>query len=449
MIVIQRKSLMGWGRTSPTVAKVVKASSDEELAEQVRSAGPRGVLARGLGRSYGDAAQNAGGVVLDLTGRDQVLAIDKASGVFTVEAGVSLDSLMRQFIPQGWFVPVTPGTRAVTVGGAIGSDIHGKNHHVKGTFGQHVRSLDLLTGTGEIRTLTPEDELFWATVGGMGLTGVVLRADVAMTPIESAFCSVDTRRCANLADLLVEMADDDAYEYSVAWVDCLARGESLGRSVLTRGRFARPDELPEKKQGHALDFNPRVPLTAPRGIPGGLLNKYSVAAFNEAWFRKAPAHRDGELQSVTTFFHPLDAVADWNRIYGPGGLLQYQVVVPDGAEDTIAACIDAFSNAGAASFLAVLKRFGPQNPGHLSFPTAGWTLALDVPATMSGLGELLDRLDRLVLDVGGKGYLAKDSRMSGETLRTMYPRLPRWQELRHEVDPDGVFQSDLARRLTL
>lgn len=440
---------MGWGRTAPTVAKVVRAASDEQLAESVRAAGPRGVLARGLGRSYGDAAQNAGGVVLDLTGREEVLEVNEDTGVFTVEAGVSLDTLMRRFLPQGWFVPVTPGTRAVTVGGAIGSDIHGKNHHVKGTFGQHVRSLDLLTGTGEIRTLTPDDELFWATVGGMGLTGVVLRADVAMTPVETSFCSVDTRRCANLDELLTTMADDDAYEYSVAWVDCLARGDSLGRSVLTRGRFARRDELPEKKQEHALDFNPRVPLTAPRGIPGGLLNKYSVAAFNEAWFRKAPAHRDGELQSVTTFFHPLDAVADWNRIYGPGGLLQYQVVVPDGAEDTIRACIDAFSTAGAASFLAVLKRFGPENPGHLSFPMSGWTLALDVPATMSGLGELLDRLDALVLAVGGRGYLAKDSRMSGETLRAMYPRLPRWQEIRHAADPDGVFQSDLARRLSL
>lgn len=447
--MIQRKSLTGWGRTAPTVAKVVPATTDEELSELVRTAGARGVLARGLGRSYGDAAQNAGGLVLDVTGRDDVLEVDESTGVFTVEAGVSLDSLMRSFIPKGWFVPVTPGTRAVTVGGAIGSDIHGKNHHVKGTFGQHVRSLDLLTGTGEIRTLTPEDELFWATVGGMGLTGVVLRARVAMTPIETAFCSVDTRRCANLDALLEEMADDANYEYSVAWVDCLARGDHLGRSVLTRGRFAHRVELPEKKQDHALDFNPRVPLTAPRGIPGGLLNRFSVAAFNEAWFRKAPAHRDKELQSVTTFFHPLDAVADWNRIYGPGGLLQYQVVVPDGAEDSIRACIDAFSHAGAASFLAVLKRFGPQNPGHLSFPMGGWTLALDVPAAMSGLGDLLDRLDALVLGVGGRGYLAKDSRMSPDTLRAMYPRLPEWQELRHSVDPDGVFQSDLARRLTL
>jgi decaprenylphospho-beta-D-ribofuranose 2-oxidase len=447
--VTKRVPLSGWGRTAPTMARVVPAAGDEQLIEAVRSAGPRGVLARGLGRSYGDAAQNAGGLVLDLTGRDRVLEADLTTGLVTAEAGTSLDTLMRTFLPQGWFVPVTPGTRAVTVGGAVGSDIHGKNHHRAGTWTEHVRSLDLLTGAGEVRTLTPADDLFWATAGGMGLTGVVLRATVAMTPVETSFCSVDTQRCANLDELLHAMADDDRYEFSVAWVDCLARGESLGRSVLTRGRFATRAELPEKKQSDPLAFNPRVPFTAPRGIPGGLLNKYSVAAFNEAWFRKAPVRRDGEIQSVTTFFHPLDAVADWNRVYGPGGMLQYQVVVPDGQEDTIRACIDAFSHAGAASFLAVLKRFGPQNRGHLSFPMAGWTLALDVPTGMSGLAALLDRLDALVLEVGGRGYLTKDSRMTPETARAMYPRLPQWQELRHAADPDGVFQSDLARRLEL
>ncbi len=431
------------------MAKVVPASSDEQLVEAVQSAGTRGVLARGLGRSYGDAAQNAGGVVLDLLGRDRVLEVDPSTGVIEVEAGISLDRLMRDFVPQGWFVPVTPGTRAVTVGGAIGSDIHGKNHHRAGTWTQHVLSLDLLTGTGEIRTLTPDDELFWACAGGMGLTGVILRARVALTPIESAFCTVDTQRCANLDGLLEAMADDDDYEFSVAWVDCLAKGEALGRSVLTRGRFARRDELPEKKQADPLAFNPRTPFTAPRGIPTGLLNKYSVAAFNEAWFRKAPARRDEEIQSITTFFHPLDAVADWNRIYGSGGLLQYQVVVPEGAEDVIRSCIDAFSHAGVASFLAVLKRFGPANRGHLSFPMGGWTLALDVPASVAGLADLLDRLDEQVLAVGGRGYLAKDSRMTPELVRAMYPALPRWQELRDEVDPNHVFQSDLARRLKL
>ena len=442
------RTLSGWGRTAPTLARVERPVSDEELQEAVSGAGERGVLARGLGRSYGDAAQNAGGLVLDVTDRDRVLHSDGA-GTVRVESGVSLDTLMRRFVPQGWFVPVTPGTRQVTVGGAIGSDIHGKNHHVAGTFGQHVRSMDLLLASGEIRTVTPGDELFWATVGGMGQTGVILRAEVAMTPIESAWCSVDTQRCRNLDELLEAMADDASYEYSVAWVDCLAKGEALGRSVLTRGRFARADELTDKQSQDPLAYHPRVLLTAPAFVPGGLLNKFSVAAFNEVWFRKAPAHREGELQSITTFFHPLDGVADWNRIYGSGGLIQYQVVVPDGHEDTIRTCIEAFSSAGAASFLAVLKRFGPHNPGPLSFPMSGWTLALDVPATMPDLGPLLDRLDALVIEAGGRGYLAKDSRMTPETFRAMYPRYPQWATVRDAVDPDHLFISDLARRLDL
>ena len=383
-----QRTLSGWGRTAPTMARVERPVSDEQLQEAISGAGERGVLARGLGRSYGDAAQNAGGLVLDLTDRDRVLH-DDGAGTLRVESGVSLDTLMRRFVPAGWFVPVTPGTRQVTVGGAIGSDIHGKNHHVKGTFGQHIRSMDLLLASGEIRTVTPDDALFCATVGGMA------------------------------------------------------------RSVLTRGRFARADELSDKQAHEPLDYRPRVLLTAPSFVPGGLLNKFSVAAFNEVWFRKAPAHRVGELQSITTFFHPLDGVADWNRIYGAGGLIQYQIVVPDGHEDTIRTCIEAFSSAGAASFLAVLKRFGPHNPGPLSFPMSGWTLALDVPATMPDLGPLLDRLDALVIAVGGRGYLAKDSRMTPETFRAMYPRYPQWAAVRDAVDPEHLFISDLARRLAL
>lgn len=444
-----QRALTGWGRTAPTVARIEAPVSDEQLQEAVREAGERGILARGLGRSYGDAAQNGGGLVLDQTSRTRILDMDDDTGVVSLESGVSLDQLMRSQLPRGWFVPVTPGTRQVTVGGAIGADIHGKNHHVAGTFGQHVRSLDLLTADGSIRTLTPDDELFWATVGGMGLTGIILRARVAMTRVQSAWCSVDTRRCANLDELLEAMADDASHEYSVAWVDCLSRGDSLGRSVLTRGRFARLEELPEKRAKEPLAYNPRVLLAAPPFVPGGLLNKYSVAAFNELWFRKAPVHREGELQSVTAFFHPLDGVADWNRIYGGGGFLQYQVVVPTDAQDTVRELISAFSHAGAASFLAVLKRFGPQNRAPLSFPMSGWTLALDVPTGMPDLGPLLDRLDELVVTAGGRGYLAKDSRMRPETFRAMYPGHDRWAAVRDAADPNHVFRSDLARRLLL
>ena len=446
----RRRPLAGWGRTSPSVATVHPAGDDADLCRLLGGVGPRGILARGLGRSYGDAAQNGGGVVVDMTTRDRVLSVDGETALVSVEAGASLDRLMRLLLPRGLFVPVSPGTRQVTVGGAIAADIHGKNHHVDGSFGQHVTTLDLLVADGTIRTLTPESALFWATVGGMGLTGLVLRATLRMKRVESAYCVVDTERCADLDDLMGRMAEGDhRYTYSVAWIDCLARGPSLGRSVLTRGWPATVEQLPRALRARALDFTPRQLLVAPPGIPSGLLNRLTVRAFNEAWFRRAPRERRGEIQGISAFFHPLDAVARWNRIYGPRGFLQYQVVVPFGAEDTLRRCLGMLSDAGQASFLAVLKRFGPSSPGHLSFPAPGWTLALDVPIGAPGLGALLDRLDEEVLEVGGRGYLAKDSRLRASAIARMYPRLEEWRAVRRAADPDGVFMSDMARRLGL
>jgi decaprenylphospho-beta-D-ribofuranose 2-oxidase len=445
-----RRALTGWGSTNPTVADVRPAGDDAELGRVVTTAGPRGILARGLGRSYGDAAQNGGGVVVDMTRRDRVMSVDTAGALVEVEAGIDLDRLMRLLLPMGLFVPVTPGTRQVTVGGAIAADVHGKNHHVDGSFGRHVIAMDLLCADGSIRRLTPESDLFWATVGGMGLTGLILRATLRMKKVESAYCLVDTERCADLDDLMGRMTEgDDRYTYSVAWIDCLASGTSLGRSVLTRGRAAGLDQLPRRLRDHALDFRPKQLAVAPPGIPSGLLNRATVAAFNEVWFRKAPRERRGEIQGIAAFFHPLDGVAQWNRIYGPRGFLQYQFVVPFGAEETLRRCLQMLSDTGLASFLAVLKRFGEAGRGHLSFPAPGWTLALDVPIGPPALGGLLDRLDDEVLGAGGREYLAKDSRMPASAIGRMYPRLDEWRDIRRGVDPDGVFTSDLARRLGL
>jgi len=388
--------------------------------------------------------------VVDMTTRDRVLSVDIATALVEVEAGVSLDHLMQVLLPLGLFVPVTPGTRQVTVGGAIAADIHGKNHHVDGSFGRHVVSMDLLCADGSIRQLTPTSELFWATVGGMGLTGLVLRATLRMKKVESAHCLVDTERCTDLDDLLGRMAEGDhRYTYSVAWIDCLARGSSLGRSVLTRGWSATLEQLPRRLRDHRLDFRPRQLAVAPPIFPSGLLNRAAVAAFNETWYRKAPRERRGEIQGIAAFFHPLDAVGHWNRIYGPRGFLQYQFVVPFGAEDTLRRCLEMLSEAGQASFLAVLKRFGPSSPGHLSFPAPGWTLALDVPIGAGILGGLLDRLDEEVLAAGGREYLAKDSRLPDWAIARMYPRLDEWRDVRRAADPDRVFTSDLARRLGL
>ena len=451
-----RRALQGWGRTAASVADVVVPTCDEQVAEAVLGcSGPgrpgRGVVARGLGRSYGDAAQNAGGTVVDLTARDRVLDVDLPGARVTVEAGVSLDALMHLLLPLGLFVPVTPGTRSVTVGGAIAADVHGKDHHVSGSFCDAVERLDLLVADGSVRTVGPDrdPDLFWATAGGMGLTGVVLRATLRMRRVETSRVVVDTERAHDLDDLLARLtAGDGAYPYSVAWVDCLARGRRLGRAVLTSGRPARRDELDEQARRDPLAFRSRPRVQVPDVLPSGLVNRASVAALNEAWFRKAPRERRGEVQGVAPFFHPLDGLGQWSRAYGRRGFVQYQYVVPLEAGATVRRSIEALHAGGAVPSLAVLKRFGPGNPGHLSFPAPGWTLAVDVPVT-AGTGAVLRRLDELVLEAGGRVYLAKDARMAPDALPRMYPRLDAWRAVRDRVDPDHLFTSDLARRLAL
>jgi decaprenylphospho-beta-D-ribofuranose 2-oxidase len=451
------RPLTGWGRTAPTVARVVEPDAGGpdpagELKRLLADAGKRGIIARGLGRSYGDAAQNAGGSVALMTGLDRILAVDPVAATATVEAGVSLDRLMRAVVPLGLWPAVTPGTRQVTVGGAIASDVHGKNHHRDGTFGAYVRSMDIVSpGLGPV-TLSPETtpEEFWATVGGMGLTGIVHRATLELLPVETAAIRVDSWRTADLDQTMALMAERDRlYRYSVAWIDCLARGRSLGRSIVDFGDHAVLDDLPSRSRrpGRSLRFAPAGALPAPPWAPTGLLNRWTVTAFNEMWYRKARCRTEGHVVPAASFFHPLDRVDGWNRIYGPRGFLQYQFVLPDGQEATLRRIIESLVEARAASFLAVLKRFGGSNPAPLSFPRPGWTLALDVPAQYGSLAALLDRLDEAVVAAGGRIYLAKDSRMRPDLLEAMYPGLPAWRKVRDRMDPGHVLRSDLARRL--
>ncbi len=434
-----RRELAGWGRTAPTAA-VVRPLAD--VAGVLAAPPPRGVLARGLGRSYGDAAQNAGGTVLDATTAADGITVDVGAATARVDAGVSIDALLRRLVPLGLFVPVTPGTRFVTVGGAIAADIHGKNHHRDGSIAAHTRALTLATPAGTVE-LKPGDDLFWATTGGMGLTGAILRAEVGLLRIGAPAMVVDTDRTPDLDAAMALLEEGDhRYHYSVAWVDCLARGRHLGRAVLTRGEFAAGGDAT------ARPYGPSVRVAAPPVFPPGLVNRWSVRAFNEAWYRKAPRQRRGELQSIPAFFHPLDGIGEWNRVYGRRGFLQYQFAVPVGAGGAVRTAVERLSAAGAGSALAVLKRFGPAAAGHLSFPVPGWTLALDLPAG-PGLSALLDGLDELVADAGGRVYLAKDARLRPELVPVMYPRLDEWRAVRDRADPDGVLTSDLDRRIHL
>ncbi len=445
--------LTGWGRISPSVAELAEPATAASAAELLGArAAACGVIPRGLGRSYNNAAQCAGGVVISTARLNRIVHLDAATGLATCEAGVSLEQLMVAGLPAGWFVPVSPGTRQVTVGGAIAADVHGKNHHVAGSFARHVVSFEIVLPGGEPRTVTRQSDpsLFWATAGGMGLTGLIVRATVQLKPVATSRVRVDTVRTADIDETMAALAEHDrGYGYTVAWSDSLARGASLGRSVITSGDFAELADLPPADRQDPFAFRPGTRLGVPPGFPPGLVNRYSVALANEAWYRKAPRSRHGELQSIGTFFHPLDGIRNWNRVYGPGGFRQYQYVLPFGQEAAVRRSFELVSGARAPSFVTVLKRFGAGDDGVLSFPMAGWTLALDFPARTPGLAGLLGRLDRLVADASGRVYLAKDSRVPPGMLAEMYPRLPEFAKLRAELDPAGILASDLSRRLGL
>jgi len=410
------------------------------------------VIARGLGRSYGDNAQNGGGLVIDMNALNTIHSISADTGLADLDAGVNLNELMRAALPLGLWVPVLPGTRQVTIGGAIACDIHGKNHHSAGSFGDHVRSMDLLTADGQIRRLTPtgdDSALFWATVGGNGLTGIILRATIAMTPTETAYFIADGDVTSGLDETIALHSDGSEadYTYSSAWFDAISAPPKLGRAAISRGSLARVDQLPKKLQRNPLKFDAPQLLTLPEIFPNGLAAKYTFMPIGELWYRKSGTYR-GKVQNLTQFYHPLDMFGEWNRAYGPAGFAQYQFVVPTTAVDEFKGIIRDIQRSGHYSFLNVFKLFGPGNQAPLSFPISGWNVCVDFPIKQ-GLNEFLTELDSRVLEFGGRVYTAKDSRVSAETFHAMYPRIDEWIAIRRKVDPHRVFASDMARRLEL
>jgi decaprenylphospho-beta-D-ribofuranose 2-oxidase len=442
--------VMGWGRYPRSHSNVLPIFSPREAERALQQRVGLTLLGRGQGRAYGDAASNSGNVCLDFTPSDRFLGFDAKRGLLHAEAGVTLEQILNEFIPRGWFLPVTPGTKYPTLGGCVACDVHGKNHL---SISNYLERLHMLLADGSYVTCSPKEkpDLFWATTGGMGLTGLILSVELRLQPIESSYLRYEGIKANNLEEIFRLFEESETCPMTVAWIDCLAQGRTLGRSIMMRGEFARKADLKtsaRRRQALAVSHNPK--LIVPINFPAMSLNRFTVAAFNAVYFGKHPKRVEA-IMDYDSFFYPLDSVLQWNLIYGKPGMVQYQFLIPSKHSfEGIKTLLEAISATGKASFLAVLKKFGPMKPqGPISFPVPGYFLALDFPV---GNGEILkhmERWDELVLKFGGRIYLAKDANLRAETFRAMYPRLDEWLQVKKKYDPNNVFVSDMARRLGL
>lgn len=483
---VTRCTLMGWGRTAPTASDVIRPVSPAECMQVLEKPPRRGVIVRGAGRSYGDAAQNAGGAAVLLDSVARRVELDPDDKSVRVGAAVRLAELIEHLVPRGFFLPVVPGTAHITLGGALAADIHGKNHHRDSSIGAYVDRLEVLTPSGMLEAERGSgDDVFGAVIGGMGLAGMILQARLRLELIESAWMTVDTKKTSDLDETMAAIESlDGKKRYSVAWVDTSVGGRRLGRGIvqgadhadavlaaqsgkrpfppLVLGRRTRllefgsaPQGWPDDAEGIGTPTELGDPVATATTILEGLalaarlLRPTTISLFNRLWYHRAPRNEGEALSPLARFFFPLDAIGGWNRLYGKAGFVQYQFVVPYGEEIVISHALSELVSVGAYSPVAVLKRLGPATGFPLSFPVPGWTLAVDVPAGIEGLGRILARLDEAVAEAGGRAYLAKDSRMAPETVAAMYERLDEWRELRAKLDPRGVFESDLSRRLSL
>ena len=446
------KNIAGWGNLPVSNAEVKTPDTESSLSNQVSSGSE--FISRGLGRAYGDPAlpSKEGGIVVSGLGLKRFLSFDESTGILVAESGVSLAEIIKVFLPRGWFLPTVPGTKFVTLGGAVAADIHGKNHHIDGTFGVHVPWLDLVTANGAILNCSPSQntDIFRATVGGMGLTGHITRVAIRLRRVSSAYCKVRYIKSKNLAHTLSLLSEHDVnYRHTVAWMDCLASGEKLGRGVLMLGNEAETEDLSQsqlRKGPHRLPNRPEI--SVPFNLPSWFLGNTFVKIFNFLFY--GLAKNTVKIVDYEKFFFPLDTIKHWNQIYGRRGFVQFQVYFPDAtAEKGLQECLEAISRAGLASFLAVLKRSGKANEFPLSFLDKGYTLALDIPGDPKKLPSLMNELDSILGKYNGRIYFAKDAMVNPDLIPTMYPRLHEFKRIKALVDPKGLIQSHLSKRLNL
>ncbi|MBV8251104.1 MAG: FAD-binding oxidoreductase [Chitinophaga sp.] len=440
-----QKRLANWGNYPAIASEESTFTQEEQLRSFVSD--NHELIARGNGRCYGDAS--LGKHSISMLKYDKVLLFDTQKGILETQAGVTLDQLLDIIVPKGWFLPITPGTKFITIGGAVASDVHGKNHHVDGAFSNHIIDMDVITGTGETVTCSPTQhtELFWATCGGMGLTGVITRVKFDLKKIETAYIKQTQIKAKNLEDVIRLFEEYKHYTYSMAWIDCLKKGDAFGRSILIVGEHAQPAELNDKQRKAPLTLPAKRKLTIPFNLPSFILNTLTVKIFNWLYYNKNLKREINNVVPYEPFFYPLDAILHWNRGYGKAGFVQYQFVLPLEHKDGLVAILKRISDKGWGSFLAVLKVFGNQD-SLISFPMEGYTLALDFPVR-KGLFEFLDELDEIVLQYGGRLYLSKDARMKQEVFWKSYPNAEKFASIVQQYNPDKRFTSLQSERLLL
>jgi len=449
----RKQLLSGWGRYPRSYADVARPERRFEVAElfqQRRAAGS--VIARGSGLAYGDAAINTGGCVIVMSRLNRFLAFDSEKGLITCEGGVTLGEILDVCIPRGWFLSATPGTARATSGGCLACDVHGKNHHVAGSFSQYVVSATVLTGNGEVVTCGPEQntELFWATAGGMGLTGTVLDLTLRLQKIETAYVRARNIATRTLDETFHKLEETVDATYSAAWLDGAARGARLGRGVVMLAEHARLPEIPAERRAAPLLVPAQPRRSVPFGLPSATLSRPLALTLNEAIYRRFAASTEPRVVDVRKYMYPLDTIDNWNRLFGGRGFLEYQLVLPlPIAFDGIKRMLEMVDSAGTASFFTSIKRLGGNSPGHLSFPMPGYAFSIAISAAGKKAFSLLNRFDELTVALGGRVYLAKDARLQAKTLSAMYARLGEWRTIALRYDPSGTLASDMSRRLEL